>query len=69
MDEMGEKNPRMQILEMIESGLITAEEGARLLQAIEGEADQEMDQDEATDALPEMAGADDGHRPSVRRPH
>ena len=58
MDEMGEKNPRMQILEMIESGLITAEEGARLLQAIEGEADQEMDQDEATDALPEMAGAD-----------
>lgn len=59
MEELGEKNPRMQILEMIESGLITAEEGARLLQAIDGEVEQEMIQDEACQLLPEMAAADD----------
>ncbi len=32
---MSEKNERIQILEMIESGVITAEEGARLLRAID----------------------------------
>ena len=32
---MSEKNERIQILEMIESGVITAEEGARLLKALE----------------------------------
>jgi hypothetical protein len=57
MDELGEKNPRMQILEMIESGAITAEEGARLLQVIEGDADQEMSQDEAWQPLPDTIAA------------
>ena len=32
---MTEKNERLQILEMIESGVITAAEGARLLQALD----------------------------------
>ena len=32
---MTEKNERIQILEMIESGVITATEGARLLQALD----------------------------------
>ena len=32
---MSEKNERIQILEMIESGVITAEEGTRLLKAID----------------------------------
>ena len=40
MEQKGEQNPHMQILSMIESGVITAEEGARLLQAFESEADQ-----------------------------
>ena len=57
MEELGEKNPRMQILEMIENGLITAEEGARLLQAIEGEADPETIQDETWQSSAEMAAA------------
>ena len=58
MDELGEKNPRMQILEMIESGAITAEEGARLLQVIEDEADQEVILDEGWQPLPEVTSTD-----------
>jgi hypothetical protein len=54
MEQMDEQNPRMQILTMIESGVITAEEGARLIQAIEGEADQAEFQDEPADAQPGM---------------
>ena len=34
---MTDKNERIQILEMIKSGVITAEEGARLLQALEAD--------------------------------
>jgi len=34
---MTDKNERIQILEMIESGVITAEEGARLLQALDAD--------------------------------
>lgn len=37
--QMPEKNERLQILEMIESGLISAEEGTRLLRALEGDID------------------------------
>lgn len=40
IEQKGEQNPHMQILSMIESGVITAEEGARLLQAFESDADQ-----------------------------
>jgi hypothetical protein len=38
---MANENARMRILEMIESGEITTDEGLRLLQAINGEADDE----------------------------
>lgn len=57
MDETGEKNPRMQILEMIESGVITAEEGTRLLQAIEVEADRSEILDETFQPLPNRVEA------------
>jgi len=63
MEEFSEQNPRMQILEMIESGVITAEEGARLLQAIEDEVDQEMLQVPAWQLLPNMAA--EGSAPAV----
>jgi hypothetical protein len=59
---MTDKNERIQILEMIKSGVITAEEGARLLQALEVDARLEESSDDqfhdsASDGMP---GADSG---------
>jgi hypothetical protein len=45
---MTDKNERIQILEMIESGVITAEEGARLLQALD--ADDRLEETLADEA-------------------
>lgn len=41
MEQKDSQNPHMHILEMVENGIITAEEGARLIQAIEGQAEPE----------------------------
>ena len=38
---MSSINERLQILEMIDSGVISAQEGARLLQSLEGQVDEE----------------------------
>ena len=38
---MSSRDERLQILEMIDSGVISAQEGARLLQSLEGELDQD----------------------------
>lgn len=43
---MSSINERLQILEMIDSGVISAEEGARLLQSLEGKVDED-ERDEA----------------------
>jgi hypothetical protein len=48
---MTEKNERMQILEMIESGVINAAEGARLLQAL----DKDDRLEEMLDSEPEYS--------------
>jgi hypothetical protein len=53
MEPMEEQNPRMQILAMIESGVITADEGARLIQAIEDETDQAEFQEEVVQTQPD----------------
>lgn len=55
MDEMDEQNPRMQILEMIENGTITADDGARLLEAMDDEANQELIEEGAWQSLPQAA--------------
>jgi hypothetical protein len=47
---MTEKNERIQILEMIESGVITAEEGARLLQAFDADDRLEETRNEQTES-------------------
>ena len=54
---MTDKNERIQILEMIKSGVITAEEGARLLQALEADDRLEESPDDqahnsASDGMP-----------------
>ncbi len=54
---MTDKNERIQILEMIKSGVITAEEGARLLQALEADdrLEESLDDqvhDSASDGMP-----------------
>jgi hypothetical protein len=63
---MTDKNERIQILEMIKSGVITAEEGARLLQALE--ADDRLEEplddhlhDSTNDGMPGASpGSDSG---------
>ncbi|HUV28687.1 MAG TPA: hypothetical protein VMW34_15110 [Anaerolineales bacterium] len=58
---MTEKNERIQILEMIESGVITAADGARLLQALD--ADDRLETDFDADAGNEANGAGRGAVP------
>ncbi|MCJ7535999.1 MAG: hypothetical protein MUO57_10750 [Anaerolineales bacterium] len=58
---MTEKNERIQILEMIESGVITAADGARLLQALD--ADDRLETDFDADAGNEENGAGRGAVP------
>ena len=61
---MTDKNERIQILEMIESGVITAAEGARLLQALD--ADDRLEESiEGETFSASMAGSDDDEFGSV----
>ena len=59
---MTDKNERIQILEMIKSGVITAEEGARLLQALEADDRLEESPDDQfhNSASDRMPGASSG---------
>ena len=56
---MTDKNERIQILEMIESGVITAEEGARLLQAVDNDDRLEETQNEYSASTSEAAFSDE----------
>ena len=58
---MTEKNERIQILEMIESGVITAGEGARLLQALDEDDRLEEMQDASGASYADFADAGDGN--------
>ncbi len=62
---MTEKNERIEILEMIESGVITATEGARLLQALDTDDRLEgaNDVESVFSASGEGAGTEGGTRP------
>lgn len=61
---MTDKNERIQILEMIESGVITAAEGARLLQALDAD-DRLEESTEGETFSASMAGSDDDDFGSV----
>ncbi len=61
---MTDKNERIQILEMIESGVITAAEGARLLQALDAD-DRLEESTEGETFSASMAGSDDDEFGSV----
>jgi hypothetical protein len=56
---MTEKNERIQILEMIESGVITAEEGARLLQAFDADERLEETRNEHSESTSEAVFGDE----------
>jgi hypothetical protein len=62
---MTEKNERIQILEMIESGVITATEGARLLQALDTDdrLEEENNFESVFPASVEDAGMEGGTSP------
>ena len=64
---MTEKNERIQILEMIESDVITAAEGARLLQALDKDDRLEEAQDGATEFSAAFEDADPGGASIPRR--
>lgn len=57
---MSQKNERIQILEMIESGVITADDGARLLRAIDDEQQANDSLDNGYEATGERGHSEDG---------
>lgn len=60
---MTEKNERIQILEMIESGVITADEGARLLQALDKDDRLEEILQNGTESFIDYEDAGDSENP------
>ena len=66
---MSEKNERLQILEMIENGTITASEGASLLKALEADymvEDMSFDsEDEPEPFVTDEAGYSKGNEPAA----
>ncbi|MFU8773887.1 MAG: SHOCT-like domain-containing protein [Anaerolineales bacterium] len=64
---MSSLNERLQILEMIDSGVISAQEGARLLGILEGQVDNSVGDDEASPSihLTESSMQEPGDRPGT----
>ncbi|MGW8225301.1 MAG: SHOCT-like domain-containing protein [Anaerolineales bacterium] len=64
---MTEKNERIQILEMIESGVITAAEGARLLQALDSDdrLEETFENQDRRDANRRQGDPDSGSNPQT----